>query len=116
MLDIVRAAVHCGADVGPGSPVLIWGYSEGGRCAAWAAELQPTYAPELNVAGVAAGGVPSDLRAVARAIDAGPFSGLGLAVLIGVAHAYQDPALDAHSQRGRTRGGRPRRDPGRWSG
>ena len=94
LLDIVRAAVHCGADVAPDSPVLIWGYSEGGRCAAWAAELQPTYAPDLRVVGVAAGGVPSDLRAVAKAIDGGPFSGLGLAVLIGIAHAYQDPALD----------------------
>jgi hypothetical protein len=93
MLDIVRAAVHCGAEVEPHSPVMIWGYSEGGRYAAWAAELQPTYAPELRVVGVAAGGVPSDLRAVARAIDGGPFSGLGLAVLIGIAHAYQDPAL-----------------------
>jgi hypothetical protein len=94
VLDIVRAAVHCGVGVEPDSPVLIWGYSEGGRCAAWAAELHPTYAPELRVVGIAAGGVPSDLRAVAMAIDGGPFSGLGLAVLIGIAHAYQDPALD----------------------
>ena len=33
------------------SPVLLWGYSEGGRNAAWAAELHPTYA-----AGAGAGG------------------------------------------------------------
>jgi Secretory lipase len=82
--------------------VLLWGYSEGGRCAAWAAELQPSYAPEVNLRGVAAGGVPADLRTVAKAIDGGPFSGLGLAVLIGLAHAHQDPALDAVlSERGR---------------
>ena len=74
--------------------MLIWGYSEGGRCAAWAAELHASYAPDLDLVGVAAGGVPSDLRAVAKAIDAGPFSGLGLAVLVGLAHAHADPALE----------------------
>ena len=93
LLDIVRASIHSGLGLGAESPVLVWGYSEGGRCAAWAAESQPAYAPELRLRGVAAGGVPSDLRAVAQAIDGGPFSGLGLAVLVGLAHAHQDPAL-----------------------
>ena len=37
--------------------MLLWGYSEGGRNAAWAAELQPTYASELPLVAVAAGGV-----------------------------------------------------------
>ena len=45
MLDIVRTAQALADSVEPSAPVLIWGYSEGGRCAAWAAELQPTYAP-----------------------------------------------------------------------
>jgi len=101
MLDIVRAAGRC-APLSPAAPVLIWGYSEGGRYAAWAAELQPEYAPELDLRGVAAGGVPADLRAVAKAIDGGPFSGLGLAVLIGLAEAHQDPRLgDILSEAGR---------------
>jgi secretory lipase len=93
MLDIVRASVHCVPSLSAAAPVLLWGYSEGGRYAAWAGELQPEYAPELDLRGIAAGGVPSDLRAVARAIDGGPFSGLGLAVLIGLAQAHQNPAL-----------------------
>ena len=93
MLDIVRASIHCGAGLATNAPVLLWGYSEGGRCAAWAGERHPFYAPELPVLGIAAGGVPADLRAVAKAIDGGPFSGLGLAVLIGLAEAHQDPAL-----------------------
>ncbi|WP_440064546.1 lipase family protein [Streptosporangium sp. OZ121] len=95
MLDIVRAAT--GLDGGPvaGGPVLVWGYSEGGRYAAWAAELQPSYAPDLDLRGVAAGGVFPDLRAAVKAIDGGPFSGLGLAVLVGLAHAHRDPALGA---------------------
>jgi len=106
MLDIVRALVQGGPvldeSLAPGGPVLLWGYSEGGRYAAWAAELQPSYAPDLNLRAVAAGGVPSDLREVAKAIDGGPFSGLGLAVLVGLTRAHRDPALDAIlSERGR---------------
>lgn len=95
MLDIVRAAMRVRTDLDHDAPVLLWGYSEGGRNAAWAAELHPGYAPELDVRGVAAGGVPADLRAVAEAIDGGPFSGLGLAVVVGLRHAHRDPALDA---------------------
>jgi hypothetical protein len=95
LLDIVRAAAHLDVGLRPDASLLLWGYSEGGRNACWAAELQPDYAPELVLCGVAAGGVPADLRAVAEAIDGGPFSGLGLAVLVGLAHAHQNPALDA---------------------
>ena len=102
MIDIVRASARCTAMLTPSAPVLIWGYSEGGRYAAAAGELAPTYAPGLNLRAVAAGGVPSDLRAVAKAIDGGPFSGLGLAVLVGLAHAHRDEALDAIlTERGR---------------
>ncbi|GAA3440897.1 lipase family protein [Planomonospora venezuelensis] len=95
MLDAVRAATGLDGCPPAGGPVLVWGYSEGGRYAAWAAELQPSYAPDLDLRGVAAGGVPSDLRAVAKAIDGGPFSGLGLAVLVGLARAHRDSALEA---------------------
>jgi hypothetical protein len=93
MLDVVRAAFRLPVDIHRDAPVLLWGYSEGGRTAAWAAERHPGYAPDLDVRGVAAGGVPADLRAVAEAIDGGPFSGLGLAVVVGLAHAHGDPSL-----------------------
>lgn len=92
MLDLVRAAGVVSPDLA-GAPLVVWGYSEGGRCAAFAAELQPAYAPDLPLVAVAAGGVPSDLREMAIALDGGPFSGLNLAVLVGLAHAHQDPAL-----------------------
>lgn len=74
-------------------PVVLWGYSEGGRAAVFAAEGAPDYAPELHLAGVAAGGVPADLYDVARAIDEGPFAGLNLAVLVGLAKAHKRPEL-----------------------
>ena len=66
------------------SPVGVWGYSGGALATAWAAEVQPAYAPEIEITGVAAGGVPPDFEAVARTIDGGPFSGLGLAVETGL--------------------------------
>lgn len=97
MLDVVRAASTVVPEITPRSPVLLWGYSEGGRNAAWAAELQPEHAPELDLVAVAAGGVPADLYETARTIDGGPYSGLNLAVLIGLARAYADaePGLEA---------------------
>lgn len=102
MLDLVRAATSEVDGVEPGAPVLLWGYSEGGRCAIWAAEHQPIYARELPLVAVAAGGIPTDLSAVVQAIDGGPYSGLGLAVLVGLAHAYGDPRLwDILNARGR---------------
>lgn len=103
LLDIVRASLTVTPEALPRAPVLLWGYSEGGRCAAFAAEQHPTYAPELDLRGTAAGGVPADLHAVARAIDGGPYSGLALAVLVGLAIAHDDPRLWAIlDERGRS--------------
>ena len=87
-----------GAPPGPASsrrstPVLLWGYSEGGRNAAWAAELQPDVRRRSwRSWRVAAGGVPADLYPTALAIDGGPFSGLNLAVLVGLANGLRRPA------------------------
>ncbi|MBM4494053.1 lipase [Rhodococcus hoagii] len=44
--------------------------------AASAAEMQPSYAPDLDVRGTYAGGPPADLRAVAAALDGGLATGL----------------------------------------
>lgn len=93
MLDIVRAAMQIPeAGLDPQSPIGITGYSQGGASAGWAAELEATYAPELNVKGTAAGGVPGDLLAVARVLDGTPFVGLALMAALGYDTAY--PELD----------------------
>lgn len=70
------------------APVALWGYSEGGLATAWAAELAPAYAPELDIVGAAAGGVPANLGNVARKIDGGPLSGFVLAAAVGLDRAY----------------------------
>jgi hypothetical protein len=93
MLDVVRAARAVDDELTDDDPVVLWGYSEGGRNAAWAAGLHSSYAPELDLVAVAAGGVPADLYETAKAVDGGPYSGLGFAVLVGLAHAYDDSRL-----------------------
>ena len=75
------------------TPVGMWGYSGGGQATAWAAELQPKYAPELNVAGIAEGGVPPNLREVADQIDGGPFAGVYFAVAVGLSREYPEIRL-----------------------
>ncbi|MBH0777695.1 lipase family protein [Nocardia bovistercoris] len=93
ILDMVRA-VYRGADLDvPLAPVLAWGYGDGGRAVTAAAELQPWYAPEVDLRGVAAGAVVSDLAALAPAFSRGAGAGLGLAGLIGLARAYDQLPL-----------------------
>ncbi|WP_174188038.1 lipase family protein [Nocardia barduliensis] len=91
VLDLARA-VYRGADLGVAvAPVVAWGYADGGRVAAVAGELQPWYAPEIDLRGVAAGAVASDLAVLAPLVSRGTHTGLaGLAFagLIGLARAY----------------------------
>ncbi|UVS78940.1 putative inactive lipase [Actinokineospora sp. UTMC 2448] len=93
VLDAVRAATRIPAlGLAAGGEVGIAGYSQGGGAAAWAAQLADDYAPELNVVGVAAGGVPADLIEVSKQLDGGLGFGLMLAAAVGMNAAY--PELD----------------------
>lgn len=105
VLDGIRAAQTFLNDGGPGfgayagiagsagylapeSPIGLWGYSGGALASAWASELAPTYAPELNIVGVAEGGTPPDITAIADNIDGGAFAGIELAGSAAMARAY----------------------------
>lgn len=63
VLDAARAIVPAG------EPVAFYGYSQGGGAAAAAAELQPSYAPEVNLRGTFAGSPPADLLATMEGVD-----------------------------------------------
>lgn len=90
-LDGIRAVLSFApAGLGPATPVGLWGYSGGGHASAWAAELHPSYAPELNIVAVSEGGVPPDIRAVAKTLDGGPFSAIMLAGSVGMSRAYPE--------------------------
>ncbi|MFF5033498.1 lipase family protein [Nocardia salmonicida] len=80
ILDGVRAANNLGG-VGPETPVVLWGYSQGGGATAAAAEMAPAYAPELNLKGTWAGGPVADLTAILDKIDGALIGGaIGFAV------------------------------------
>ncbi|QGZ51459.1 triacylglycerol lipase [Streptomyces sp. QHH-9511] len=70
VLDAVRAARALpGTSITPGSRVGLYGYSEGGGATASAAELQPAYAPDVQLAGTYAGAPPANLTSVMKGID-----------------------------------------------
>ncbi|WP_281873314.1 lipase family protein [Nocardia sputorum] len=80
VLDGARAANNL-AGVGPETPLVLWGYSQGGGATAAAAELQPEYAPELALKGTWAGGPVADLAAILERIDGSLISGaIGFAI------------------------------------
>jgi pimeloyl-ACP methyl ester carboxylesterase len=65
VLDSLRAALRVDGS-GQGASVAILGLSQGGHAALWAAELAPTYAPELEIRAVAAVAPGGDLAGIAR--------------------------------------------------
>lgn len=103
-LDVVRAAQRLqAAGLSRSAPVLIWGYSEGGNGAGWAAQLASTYAPELKVKAAAFGGVPNDLLAMFPTLENGPLAALIAMAAIGLDTSYPDLDLDRYlNDRGRT--------------
>ncbi|GAA3392819.1 lipase family protein [Cryptosporangium minutisporangium] len=97
LIDVVRAAQRLPvAGLRSSAPVGFYGYSEGGGASAWAAQLQPAYAPELDVVGVAAGGVPADMYTVARFLDGSLAAALLGYAAIGLNAAYPDLRLDSY--------------------
>jgi pimeloyl-ACP methyl ester carboxylesterase len=97
LLDIVRAAQRLsGAELPANGPVGLVGYSQGGHAAAWAGQLAPTYASDLIVMGVAAGGTPSNLLGVATANEGTSNFGLVLAAGVGMDTGYPNLNLESY--------------------
>ncbi len=100
-LDAIRAAQQV-LGVGEATPVGLTGYSGGSIASVWAAELQQTYAPELNVIGTAAGGVPTDfVHNLAYIAGSSDWAGAIPAVGLGLIRAYRLDANRLLSARGR---------------
>ncbi|WP_460868527.1 lipase family protein, partial [Rhodococcus aerolatus] len=95
-LDGIRAVQSFApaGTAGPGSPVGLWGYSGGGLATAWTAELARSYAPELDVVGAAAGGVPVDFGAIVAGSDGSGAFGLLFAAAAGLAREYPGMEMD----------------------
>jgi hypothetical protein len=94
-LDGIRAVKSFTGDhsIGADSPVGMSGYSGGAQATGWAAQLQPTYAPDVTLVGAALGGMPADLTAVGKYIDGGPFAGFEFAVAHSFRRAYPSAGI-----------------------
>jgi fermentation-respiration switch protein FrsA (DUF1100 family) len=97
VLDVMRAARSLApAELPLEGPAAIIGYSEGGAAAAWAAQLQPTYAPDVPLSGVAAGAAAADVEIAGPSLDGSFFSFFIAYGGIGYAAAYPELDLDSY--------------------
>ena len=90
VLDIARAAKSING-LSLSATTVLWGHSQGGHAALFAAQEAPTYAPSLDVVGVVAGAPPSQLRALLTSIEKTPDRGYALLVAQGLRAI--DPSL-----------------------
>lgn len=88
------------------APIAMIGYSGGAMALAFAAAMAPVYAPELQIAGVAVGGMPANLQTMAEALWHNPHPAFGIpaAVAFGLEREYGDrlPISDNLNEAGRT--------------
>jgi pimeloyl-ACP methyl ester carboxylesterase len=97
VLDVMRAARALEEEqLPPDGPAAIIGYSEGGFAAAWAAQLQPSYAPEIRLAGVAAGAAAADMEVAGPRLSGSFFSFFMAYGGIGYAAAYPELELEPY--------------------
>ncbi|WP_156094623.1 lipase family protein [Nocardia lijiangensis] len=91
-LDGIRAVKQVSELQVAQSPTAMVGYSGGGMATAWAAALAPDYAPELQLAGAAMGGVPMNLVKMMEGLGLGshPVFGLALAAGLGLEREYPE--------------------------
>lgn len=97
VLDSIRAIVQLPASgVTSASSAVVWGHSQGGGAAAFTAELQPTYAPDVKLVGAAVGAPAADFGVFANAAAPGAGTDFGFVVmaLAGFGAAYPDVKLD----------------------
>jgi hypothetical protein len=95
VLDGIRAVrSFAKGGVTGASKVALDGYSGGAHATGWAAQLQPSYAPEVKLAGAAFGGLPADPAAVGRYIDGGFAAGFEFAAAFGVSQEYPEAGIE----------------------
>jgi Secretory lipase len=95
VLDSIRAVERFSkSGLDASTPVGLYGYSGGGFATMWAAELAESYAPELKIVGVAAGGLPVNPINVAKKVDGKLFAGAYFGAVVGLSRAY--PEIDTN--------------------
>lgn len=69
VLDAIRAAGQL-TDVELADETVVWGHSQGGHAALWTGQLAPSYAPDLDIKGVAALAPASNLPGLIEGLGA----------------------------------------------
>jgi hypothetical protein len=96
MLDMLRAARNLDAAQLPkDGPLGLFGYSQGGAAAGFAAEIAATYAPELKITAAAFGGAPINPISVSRYANGSFFSSVNFGASVGYDAAYPELDLDS---------------------
>lgn len=89
VLDIFKAATQITeSGISANAKAGIWGYSQGGQTASWAGEQKSSYAPNVNLVGVAAGGIPADFLRTATYLDGSTGGSFLLGAVIGLSTQY----------------------------
>lgn len=100
VLDGIRAAINSNSFTGISTnpTVTMWGYSGGSVASMWAAELQPSYAPEVVIAGAAVGGTVPNITSVVTSINGKAHAGLIPTGVVGLMNQYGElgPVIDQH--------------------
>jgi len=94
VLDVVRAGRQVpGSGLTESDPTYAWGYSQGGQAVGWAGEVQSSYASNVKLSGIVAGGTPANLQEFGAFSGASAGSGLGIISAIGLEAAYPELKL-----------------------
>lgn len=99
-LDAAKAA-HQLTDLSLSNQTVVWGHSQGGHAALWTGTLAPSYAPELQIDGVAALSPATDIVALAQSVQHRALGTVVSAfVLTAYSDAYDDVRLDDYVRPG----------------
>lgn len=94
VLDAVRAARQLGG-VSLSDQTVVWGHSQGGHAALWTGIIQPTYAPDVPLLGVAALAPATDLPALVGHLDSLSIGSLFAAYVVqAYSQVYPDVRFD----------------------
>jgi hypothetical protein len=97
VLDGIRAATRFGpAGISDRAPIAFWGYSGGALASTLAAQLQPAYAPDVRLAGIALGGAVGDLKTSLDAFDSLGAGGAVVVGFIGLSRSHPDLNLEQY--------------------
>ncbi|MEE4025003.1 lipase family protein [Gordonia sp. PKS22-38] len=104
-LDGIRATLSFpDHELPANTPVGLWGYSGGGMATSWAAEMAPTYAPELNLIGAVLGSPVGDMASALMRLNGSFHAGLPVMAIAGLRRVY--PQLDQMIEKHATDKGR----------